>query len=85
MRACTTCGGTEDVQLYERHDPRYEPRTWWWCVDCAYFAVRLNGIAADPVDRPALHGVPPTPTDHPRDRRVLAGRRATDRRYGVEA
>jgi hypothetical protein len=89
MPACTTCGGTDDVHLYERHDPRYEPRTWWWCRDCSYFAVRLNGIAADPVagraEWAALHALPPKPVEDPRDRRVSAGRRATDRRHGVEA
>jgi hypothetical protein len=89
MPSCTTCGGTEDVHLYERHDDRYEPRTWWWCVDCSYFAIRLNGIAANPVagwvERAALDGLPPKPLDVPRDRRSSAGRRATDRRYGVEA
>jgi hypothetical protein len=89
MPACTTCGGTEDVHLYERHDARYEPRSWWWCVDCSYFAVRLNGIASNPVapwvERAALHGLPPKPADDPRDRRASAGRRATDRGQGVEA
>jgi hypothetical protein len=89
MPTCATCGGTEDLCLYERHDPRYQPRRWWWCVDCSYFAVRLNGIAAEPVapwderaepDRAAsgamgvLH-----------DRRRSAGRRATDRVDRVEA
>ncbi len=89
MPTCTTCGGTEDVHMYERHDPRYEPRTWWWCVDCSYFAIRLNGIAADPVarwvERAAIDGLPPRPLDAPRERRVSAGRRATDRGHVVEA
>ena len=89
MPACTTCGGTEDVHLYERHDARYEPRTWWWCLHCSWFAIRLNGIAADPVtrlvERTASHGLPPKLMGDPRDRRVSAGRRATDRGLGVEA
>ena len=89
MPSCATCGGTEDLCLYERHDPRYEPRRWWWCVDCSYFAVRLNGIAAEPVaasvERAGLERLPSRPMEDRRDRRVSAGRRATDRGYGVEA
>jgi hypothetical protein len=89
MPACTTCGGTDDVRLYERHDANVEPRTWWWCVDCSYFALRLNGIAATPVnrwrDRAASDGPTRPGSDGPGDRRVLAGRRATDRPHRVEA
>ena len=89
MPACTTCGGTDDVRLYERHDERYVPRTWWWCVDCSYFAVRLNGIAAEPVE-PRADGAAPLGLLHQaandaRDRRMSPGRRATDRLHGVEA
>ena len=73
MPSCATCGGTEDLCLYERHDPRYKPRRWWWCIDCSYFAIRLNGIAADPV------ALSTWPIDERRDRRLSAGRRRTDR------
>ena len=89
MPSCASCGGTEDLCLYERHDPRYEPRRWWWCIDCSYFAVRLNGIPADPVP-PSVAGarrprLSTWPMDERRDRRLSAGRRLTDRGYGVEA
>ncbi len=84
MPSCATCGGAEDVRLYEPREARAEPQRWWWCVDCAYFAVRLGGIAADPVaswvERAALHRLPARFVEDPRDRRSSPGRRATDRR-----
>jgi hypothetical protein len=85
MAVCATCGGTEDVRLYERRDAPGEQRAWW-CVDCCYFAVRLSGIALDPVprwiERAALNELPPKPVDDPLDRPVAFGRRATDRVFG---
>jgi hypothetical protein len=89
MPACSTCGGTDDVHLYKPRDVLVEPRSWWWCVDCSHYALRLNGIAADRVARwveyAALHKLPAKPVETPRDRRVSTGRRATDRRYSLEA
>lgn len=89
MPACSTCGGTDDVRLYRRHDVDYEARTLWWCVKCSYVAGRLNRVAAEPVarwvERAVLHGLTPKPVDVRWDRRVSVGRRATDRGYGVEA
>ena len=86
MPSCATCGGTEDVRLYERRDARDAPR-WWWCVDCWSIAVRSSGIAADHapswVERAALHRLPARPVEDPRDPRVYAGRRVTDGRIGV--
>jgi hypothetical protein len=83
MPSCATCGGTEDVRLYEARAAGTERPRWWWCVDCAYFAVRLNGIAADPaaswIERAALHRLPARLVGDPRDRRLSPGRRATDR------
>ena len=82
MPSCATCGGTDDVRLYERRDDPDVPR-WWWCVDCAYYAGRLTNIAADPVprwvERAALNGLPARPVDERRERRVGFGRRATDK------
>jgi hypothetical protein len=89
MPSCASCGGTEELCLYERHDPRYKPRRWWWCIDCSYFAIRLNGIAADPVapsgERARRPQLSTRPMDERRDRRLSAGRRRTDRGYGVDA
>ena len=85
MPACSTCGGTEDVHLYERRDVRDAPRSWS-CLDCVYFAARLQGVRVEAVprwvERAALHGLPLKPVDDPLDRRVSFGRRATDRVLG---
>ncbi len=82
MPSCANCGALENVRLYQRRDAADEPRSWW-CVDCWYFAVRLQGIAMDPVprwvERAALHELPPRPVEDRPDRRVSFGRRATDR------
>jgi hypothetical protein len=86
MPSCATCGGTEDVRLYERHDDRDAPR-WWWCVDCSSLAARHDGIAVDHapgwVERAALHRLPARSVEDPLYRHAYAGRRATDRRLGV--
>ena len=86
MPSCATCGGTDDVRLYERRDAPDAPR-WWWCSTCAYYTARIQGITADPVprwvERAALHGLPPRPVEERRDRRVGVGRRATDQAMRV--
>jgi hypothetical protein len=85
MSACTTCGSTDVVRLYQRRDAPDAPRSWL-CVDCVYFAARLQGIALDPVpawvERAALRELPLRPVEHRLDRRVCVGRRASDRAVG---
>ena len=83
MPACATCGATEVVRLYQRRDAPDEPRSWR-CVDCVYFASRLQGIALDPVpvwvERAASRELPSRPVEDRIERRLSPGRRATDRR-----
>ena len=85
MPVCATCGALDDVRLYERRDVP-DGRRSWLCPDCWYFAVRLQGVAPDPVprwvERATLHELPPRPVEDRSERRVSPGRRATDRALG---
>src|SRR5258706_6731917 len=80
--SCATCGGSAELRLYELRVDQGDVRRWW-CVDCSYFNRRL-GVGADLapawVERAALRQLPVKPVDEALDRRVLAGRRVTDRR-----
>lgn len=82
MPSCATCGGSDELRLYELRGDDVDVRRWW-CVDCSSFNRRL-GVVADLapawVERAALRRLPMKPVDVIRDRLVLAERRVTDRR-----
>jgi len=82
LPTCATCGGSEELRLYELRVDQGDVRRWW-CVDCSYFNRHL-GVGADLapawVERAALRQLPSKPVDGARDRRVFAGRRVSDSR-----